>query len=42
MAARVVTLTRTEPTLLERLYLPEIFKGLARTLGHLLQEPRGT
>ena len=37
MAARVVTLTRPEPTILERLYLPEIFKGLARTFGHLMK-----
>jgi NADH-quinone oxidoreductase subunit I len=35
MAARVVTVTAPEPTLLERLYLPEIFKGLARTFSHL-------
>ena len=35
MAARVVTVTAPQPTLLERLYLPEIFKGLARTLSHL-------
>jgi NADH-quinone oxidoreductase subunit I len=35
MAARVVTVTAPAPTLLERLYLPEIFKGLARTLSHL-------
>ena len=35
MAARVVTVTAPEPTLLERLYLPEVFKGLARTLSHL-------
>jgi NADH-quinone oxidoreductase subunit I len=35
MAARVVTVTAPEPTLLERLYLLEIFKGLARTFSHL-------
>ncbi|MGZ5430061.1 MAG: NuoI/complex I 23 kDa subunit family protein [Thermoanaerobaculia bacterium] len=35
MAARVVTVTAPEPTLLERLYLPEIFKGLALTFRHL-------
>jgi NADH-quinone oxidoreductase subunit I len=35
MAVRVVTVTAPAPTLLERLYLPEIFKGLARTLSHL-------
>ncbi len=37
MAARVVTVNAPAPTLLERLYLPEIFKGLARTLGHLVK-----
>jgi NADH-quinone oxidoreductase subunit I len=36
MAARVVTVNAPEPTLLERLYLVEVFKGLARTLSHLL------
>lgn len=35
MAARVVTVNAPQPTLLERLYLPEVFKGLARTLAHL-------
>lgn len=40
MAARVVTVTAPEPTLLERLYLPEVFKGLARTLGHLAKNLR--
>lgn len=37
MAARVVTLTAPEPTFTNRLYLFEIFKGLARTMGHFLR-----
>ena len=37
MPARVVNLTAAPMTFWERLYLPEIFKGLARTLSHLVK-----
>ena len=37
MAARVVTVKPPEETLLQRLYLPEILKGMARTFGHFIR-----
>jgi len=37
MAAKVVTLKAPELTLAQKLYLPEVFKGMVRTLGHLLR-----
>jgi NADH-quinone oxidoreductase subunit I len=37
MAARVVTIKPPEETRMMRLYLPEIFKGMARTIFHLVR-----
>jgi NADH-quinone oxidoreductase subunit I len=37
MAARVVTLKPSEPTFWTRIYLPEIFKGMAVTLLHFVK-----
>lgn len=37
MPPRVVTVTTPKETLAVRLYLPEIFKGMARTLSHLVR-----
>jgi len=40
MAAKVVTLTPPEQTPLIRVYLVEIFKGMARTIAHLVRNLR--
>jgi NADH-quinone oxidoreductase subunit I len=37
MAARVVTVRPPEPTRAQRLYFPEILKGMARTFGHFIR-----
>ena len=37
MAARVVTLKPSEPTFWTRIYLPEVFKGMAVTLMHFVK-----
>ncbi len=37
MGAKVKTIERKGSSFIERLYLPEIFKGMATTLGHLIR-----
>ena len=37
MAARVVVVAPPESTFAQRLYLPEILKGMARTFGHFIR-----
>ena len=37
MAGRVVVVTDVPPTLSERLYLPEVLKGMARTFRHFIR-----
>ncbi|MCW5828017.1 MAG: NADH-quinone oxidoreductase subunit I [Deltaproteobacteria bacterium] len=37
MAARVVLIRRTQPSFLERIYVPEVARGLATTFGQLVR-----